>query len=196
MNQKQVWDKTAESWSNFRHWPIKIAKELSQKWKPGKILDIGCGNCRNLLPFKKFNKYGCDFSPEMIKQAKKYTKKQNFKVNLKVANAENLPYKNNFFDYCLSLAVLHHVKNRKKAIQEIHRVLKPEGQAVICVWNKLQLKFLFRKKSIYLKWGKHSRYLYFFSYFELKNLLKKSGFKILKSNFFGKNICFIVTKAI
>jgi len=196
MEQKQVWNSIAESWYNFRHWPIRIAKKLSKEWQPGKILDIGCGNSRNLLPFyqNNFTCYGIDFSENVIELAKKYISKHEMKVNLKIANAENLPYKNNFFDYCLSLAVLHHVKNKEKAIQEIYRVLKPNGKAIICVWNKLQLKFLFRKKETYIKWGKYSRYYYFFSYFELKKLLKKSGFKIFKSNFFGKNICFIVEK--
>ncbi len=196
MNQQQVWNKIAESWSNFRQRPSKIAEELSKKWKPGKILDIGCGNCRNLFPFYKnnFTCYGIDFSEEMIKQAKKFIKKNKIKINLKIADAESLPFKNNFFDYCLSLAVLHHVKNKEKAVKELYRVLKLNGKAVFCVWNKLQLKFLFKKKESYIKWGKYPRYYYFFSYFELKNLLKKSGFKILKSNFFGKNICFILQK--
>ena len=142
MEQKQVWNSIAESWYNFRHWPIRIAKKLSKEWQPGKILDIGCGNSRNLLPFyqNNFTCYGIDFSENVIELAKKYISKHEMKVNLKIANAENLPYKNNFFDYCLSLAVLHHVKNKEKAIQEIYRVLKPNGKAIICVWNKLQLK--------------------------------------------------------
>ncbi len=189
-----VWDIIAPSWYGYRHKPEKIAIKLSKEWKPGRILDIGCSNCRNLLPFTKFTKYGIDSSKEMIKFSKKYTKKYNFKVKLKQASAEKLPFKDNSFDYVLCLAVLHHAKKREKAIQEIYRILKPEGKAVITVWNKLQKKFLFKPKETFIPWGRHKRYYYFFGYFELRKLLKKTGFKIIKSKFFGKNIIFYIQK--
>ena len=196
MNQQQIWNKIAESWNNFRQKPISELKQL--RWKKGKILDVGCGNCRNLLLFRNLDCYGIDFSKNMLAQANKFTRKHNLKVKLKPAPAEKLPFNPNYFDYVLAIAVLHHLKNPETAIKEIHRVLKPNGEAYITVWNKLQLRFLFKKKETYIPWKQKKQTLYryynFIGYFQLKKMLKKNNFKILKSNFFGKNIVFLVKK--
>lgn len=196
MNQQEVWDKIAPSWNNFRNKPIKELKNLN--WKKGKILDIGCGNCRNLLQFKNMDCHGIDFSKEMLKQAKKFTEKNNFKVKLKLANMEKIPYDDNYFDYVLAIAVLHHLKNPELGVKEISRVLKKDGEAFITDWSKLQSRFLFKKKETFIPWKQKDqtlqRYYNFIGYFELKKILKKNNFKILKSKFFGKNIKFLIQK--
>ena len=110
---------------------------------------------------------------------------------------KKLPFKNNFFDYSLCLDSLHHLnkKDVEEVIKEIRRVLKKNGKCFISVWNKLQIKFLFRKKEIFLPWSKHQRYYYLYSYLELKKLLLKNNFKILKSGkIFDKNINFVIQK--
>ena len=192
MDQEKVWDKIAKSWSNFRQKPEKNLNSLN--WKKGKILDIGCGNCRNLLPFKDMECYGIDFSGKMLEEAKKFIKKNNFKVNLKKADMGKLPFKDKSFDYVLSLAVLHHSKNPEKGIKEIYRVLKIRGQAYITIWSKMQLRFLFKKKETYVKLGKEKRYYNFIGFLKLRKMLKSSGFKILRSRMLGKNLEFLVER--
>ncbi|MBU2640085.1 MAG: class I SAM-dependent methyltransferase [Nanoarchaeota archaeon] len=190
MSQKKVWDKIAESWYGFRHWPTKGVKKLV--WKKGKILDVGCGNCRNLLPFKEMECYGVDFSDGVLEQAKKYIKKHNLNVNLKKADMTKLPFKDKSFDYILSLATLHHLKNPENGIKEIYRVLKIGGQAYITIWSKMQLRFLFKKRETYVKWGKENRYYNFIGFLRLRKMLKSCNFKILRSRMLGKNLEFIV----
>src|SRR3989344_6013681 len=199
MNQEQVWDSIADSWNNFRQ--KSYQKELySLDWKKGKLIDIGCGNCRNLLSFKNLELYGIDFYSKMIEQAKIFCNKNNLKVNLKKANMKNIPFENNFFDYCLCMASLHHVnkEDANLALKEIHRILKEEGQCFISVWNKYP-KFLFKSKELYVSWNKKDkffqRYYYFYNYFEFKKILLKNNFKIIKSGkIFDKNIKFIIQK--
>ncbi|MGB9707974.1 MAG: class I SAM-dependent methyltransferase [Candidatus Pacearchaeota archaeon] len=199
-NQEKVWDALAEQWYHFRQQHFRdIAKELKKivKLKRGKVLEIGCGNCRNLKTFAKagFDCYGVDFSKEMIKFAKKYCKKHGFKVKLKKANAVKLPFPKNSFDYLLSIAVLHHLnkKNQIKAVKEMRQVLKPKGIAFVTVWNKKVSKV----KEEYISWQVKSkvywRYYYLFTMPELKKLFKKSGFKILKQET-GKNLILILQK--
>ena len=196
MDERRVWDKIAEKWSNFRQKPERKVEYLTKLWKLGKILDVGCGNCRNLLPFfiKNFDCYGVDFSENMIKEAKKFISKKNIKVNLRKADITKLPYKDKSFDYVIAFSTLHHLKNPENGVEEIHRVLKVEGKAYISVWNKMQLRFLFKRKETYIKWGKEKRYYHFISFFEMKKLLEKYDLNILDSKMFGKNLEFLVEK--
>jgi len=205
-NQEHVWNEIAKQWFHFRQRPFKDLDSILNKaaaWKSGKILDIGCGSCRNLLPFAKagFHCSGIDFSKEMLKFAKQFADENKFKVELKQARAEKLPFKDNSFDYALSIATLHHLNKEEQiqALQEMFRVLKKDGKAIITVWNKLQWRFIFKKKELLIPWnvqGKtYKRYYYMFNFKELKNLLKKTGFKILKTpGMFGRNISFVVKK--
>jgi ubiquinone/menaquinone biosynthesis C-methylase UbiE len=51
-------------------------------------------------------------------------------------DAENLPFADNTFDIVYSNGVLHHTHDTERAIAEVHRVLKPGGQAVIMLYCK------------------------------------------------------------
>ncbi|MEK6826367.1 MAG: class I SAM-dependent methyltransferase, partial [Nanoarchaeota archaeon] len=167
------------------------------------ILEIGCGNARNLIPFAKngFECYGVDFSKNMLKKAKEYVQKNNVKIKLIRADMLRLPFKDREFDYVLSVASLHHVtddKDSKKALSEMNRVLKKKGILLLTVWNKLQLRFLFRRKNIRMPWKigdkVYFRNVHLFDYFELKKFVRKTGFGILESNIFGKNLVFVLRK--
>ena len=193
-SQQKIWDLIAPNWNNYRQKPLNELLKLN--WKKGKILDLGCGNCRNLIPFKDLECYGLDFSKSMLEQSKKFSKKHNFKVSLTQSDLEKkLPYKSSSFNYVLAIASLHHLSNPEFTIKEISRILKKNGEAYITVWNKLQPKFLFRKKRTLIPWKQKSqtlmRYYHFIGYLELKSLLRKNNFTILKSGF-GKNITFHV----
>jgi len=77
--------------------------------KKGKILDIACGTGKvaeilsNKLNMKEV--YGCDVSKFLIEKA---AKRGISKDKLKVADATNLPYSEDFFDYCYSIGSLEH----------------------------------------------------------------------------------------
>lgn len=204
MNQKEVWDEIAAGWTNWRQRPEAIAEKLANEWPAGKILDIGCGNCRNLIPFAKvgFDCYGIDFSPPMIAIARENCKRKGINVKLDVAKADALPFKNATFDYIINIAVIHHLETKEKriqAMQEIKRVLKPRGKALIAVWNKLQWKFIFKPRDTYISWKRkemeYMRYYHFFTYWELERLIKGTGLRILwSSSPFERRLQFIVEK--
>ncbi|MFH1209603.1 MAG: class I SAM-dependent methyltransferase [archaeon] len=198
-NQEKVWDSIAEQWFHFRqqknvnveYFFNKYCKNKSEK---GSVLDIGCGNSRNLLNFAKsnFKCYGIDFSQKMIEYSKEFIKKHNIEVNLKKANMLKIPFKDNYFDYTLMIASLHHIEkdDQLKALKELKRVLKQKGTSIISVWNK-------QSENPYTNWKVkdkiYKRYYYFFKEQELKDLILKAGFKILE-NYTNKNIVFIVEK--
>ncbi|MEK6841361.1 MAG: class I SAM-dependent methyltransferase [Nanoarchaeota archaeon] len=202
-NQEKIWDSLAESWNNFRNKPEEIVYYFKDKYtnNAGRIIDLGCGNARNLIPFNNFICYGADFSKKMLEKAKLKSDKYGLDLRLHKANLTKLPFKDNFFDYALVLASLHNLETKElrlNALKEVYRILKKDGIALITVWNKWQLKFLLSKKDCLVPWKQRDkiyyRYYYLFNYFELKNLLKKNNFKILESKTSNGNLIFIVKK--
>jgi len=155
--------------------------------RKGKILEIGCGNCRNLLKFAKegYDCYGIDFSEEMIMAAKQ--KRGNLDhVTFMQANALDLQFDQESFDTVFMANLIHIIEDPEKVIKESSRVLKSGGQIIITSFAMDQMSF-FNKISLamrYLKaFGKPSKE----SVKEktpkkrIENLLVNNGFKITKS---------------
>ena len=112
---KEVFDQIASSWYNFRHWsrfPTEL-EALAKRWQRGKLLNLGCAHGPDFLPFREgFELYGVDFSREMLKFARKYSQKFGFKVKLALADVRELPYPDETFDWAISVATYHHLKER------------------------------------------------------------------------------------
>lgn len=160
---------------------IKFLKENNVK---GKALDIGCGGGRHVIAFAKagFDSYGIDFSKTAIKLAKLDAEDKHIKVNLKVGNVMNMPYKQDFFDIVHDSGCLHHIKKSDWQIylKNILKVLKKGGYYKLFSFSK-KTKFLTGKKISKTKpWIiNKGHYSYFFSKKEIKNTFSKQ-FKIIK----------------
>jgi len=131
--------------------------------------------------------YGVDFSEKMLKYSKEYADKNDIKVKLFNSDLIELPFKDNFFDAGIFVAVLHcisHEEDREKSLREFLRVLKPNAEALITVWDFDQEKFKNKEKESFISWEykgkKYQRYYYLYEKDEFLDLLKKSGFNILK----------------
>ncbi|MFA4960483.1 MAG: methyltransferase domain-containing protein [Candidatus Pacearchaeota archaeon] len=200
MNQRQVWDKIAKPWKEFRT-KISPTVEFFLKNKNGKILDDGCGSGRNFVNHENIEWYGTDFSRKMLKYAKENAEKKNMNVKLFEADSVNLPFDDNFFDSVIYAAVLHCIdsdEKRKKSIEEIYRVLKKGGEALISSWGKKSPRLKTKGKECRVPWttrenDKTERYTYIFDLEELENLTKEVGFEIVKS-WEERNVNVIVKK--
>jgi ubiquinone/menaquinone biosynthesis C-methylase UbiE len=123
---------------------LAVKKLLKLIPKKGRIIDIGAGFGR-LTPT-----YGSCFkecvlvdpSRKMLQKAKKKIRRKN--VRFIRAKAEKLPFKARFFDAALMVRTLHHLKNPSRAIQEITRVLKPNGYLILEFPNKVHLKSILK----------------------------------------------------
>jgi len=209
---REVFDEIAQSWYGLRHWSrfTEELNEMALRWHQGKLLNVGCAHGPDFLPFKdSFELWGVDFSAQMVRLAQKYAAKFDFKVNLAVADALSLPYPNDTFDWAIAVATYHHIQGdeqRQKAFQELRRVLKPDGEAFITVWNRWQPGFWLKGKEVNIAWKSKEkvlyRYYYLFSYPELHKLLTKAGFEVLSTfpeksyhfpiKFFSRNICALI----
>jgi len=207
MNQQEIWDKIASPWKSFRVKPLKEIQDFLKN-KKGNLLDLGCGSGRNFTKIEGLT-YGVDFSEKMLEHAKKYAKKNNIKVEFVKAPANSLPFKDNFFDVGIFIAVLHCIETAKKredTLRELLRVLKPNSEALVSIWDYNQKRFENKEKESFISWRynkkTYMRYYYLYNEQEFVDLLKKVGFKIVKilnkntsdSFYSKKNILAIVKK--
>lgn len=109
---------------------IKIMGDLQGK----KVLDIGCGTGRLIKKMVEKGGIvtGADISPEMLKIAKKKFDELEFVE----ADIENLPFKNESFDVVVAAFVIVHLKDLKRAFDEVYRVLKPGGSFIVTNVNQ------------------------------------------------------------
>lgn len=140
-----VYDAIAPHFSStrFAKWP-KVAAFLSSLPPGSLVLDAGCGNGKYLGLNPDCFFIGCDISPSLIKIC------SDRGHEVLVADAVNLPYRTGFGDAAISIAVLHHLSTgnrRRKAIEELVRVVKKGGLVLITVWAVEQ-----EDRSLVTKW--------------------------------------------
>lgn len=114
---------------------VPMLKRLKLKGKV--ILDAGCGTGRylNFLhPYKPRILAGIDLSPAMIERAQKKITENTF-VRLEVASIDNIPFKSGFFDVVICTLALDHLENLRRGVDELSRVLKRNGTAIISVFH-------------------------------------------------------------
>ena len=105
------------------------------------VLDLGCGNGRNLLPLAKdpgFSATGLDLSAVGLEKAKNALAQAKTEAKLVQGESTALPFKDDSFDFVVSIGAIHHNtwENIQKSFQEAGRVLR-DGQY-----------FLFQGRSI------------------------------------------------
>ena len=112
---------------NPRFWEpvIPTFKEHWNITQENSILDVGCAKGFMLHDFSEIISgikiAGVDISEYAIENSL-----ESVRSNLKVADAKNLPYLDNSFDYVISINTIHNLERDdcKKALQEIERVAK------------------------------------------------------------------------
>lgn len=128
----------------YRYLP-KFAK-LLRKIKAKNVLDLGCGTGRNTIALARmgFKVYGIDIVPKAVRMAKAWLKHENLRADIKIGDIyKKLPYRNNFFDGVISIAVLHHAKvfQIKKLIKELEKVMRAGGILMVQVPKKEKTRF-------------------------------------------------------
>lgn len=150
------------------------------------VLDLGCGNGQSIIKSSRFCKsiIGIEFNTEILKTADFSLKQKQIRnAALKKGNLEEaLPFKSNQFDKVIFLDVLEHLNNRDLILKEIRRVLKFKKILILGVpnsqtsWKKLQ-------RSVGLSSFSDPDHKIEFSEKEIRNILKKHGFRVISFNY-------------
>jgi ubiquinone/menaquinone biosynthesis C-methylase UbiE len=111
-------------------YPAIVAEALSSPF--GAMLDIGCGTGALLQMIKEKRKdarlFGVDLSEQMIQVAKA---KLGEKADLRVSDAEKLPFPNEAFDLVMCTFSFHHYPNPGAVLLEVRRVLAASGRLIL-----------------------------------------------------------------
>lgn len=176
---------------------IKNYAKLFKKNKYKKILDLGCGTGRNTIYLAKqgFLVYALDASKTGVAITKKKAQElQLTNIKYKVADMRKTPYPDNYFDAVVCIFVLSHglLKDNKDAVNEIYRILKPEGMLVtefMSVKDKTRGKGKKIEKNTYLGGMEDDPHMmhHYFTKKEINKILSKfTKFKISSKIYFGK----------
>ncbi|MHA1200457.1 MAG: class I SAM-dependent methyltransferase [Candidatus Heimdallarchaeaceae archaeon] len=107
-------------WKDFQHY-MKLIRQNYPIPTSGIILDVGTGNCRNLLFFEdqKWEHIGFDVSFELLDNAITLEKNRIYHVN---NDMKFLSLRNNFADFALCIATLHHLRNKRDAVKVLKNI--------------------------------------------------------------------------
>lgn len=105
--------------------------------KGDKVLDIGCGRAVDDIKIaaKGGKPVGLEPSRTMLGHCKTCISDSGNEVDLIQGIGENLPFQDNSFDWVMCKGALDHFPDPYKTMEEVARVLKPEGRAVISIAN-------------------------------------------------------------
>jgi ubiquinone/menaquinone biosynthesis C-methylase UbiE len=120
----------------LHHLPRLIAFD---GYKDRKVLDVGCGAGTDLMRFARGGAIvtGVDISPSAIELARQNFEQQRIPVELREADGERLPFPDDSFDLVYGHGVVQYTANPEALLAECHRVLKPGGEAVFQVYNRV-----------------------------------------------------------
>lgn len=173
----------------------KVIKMLDPR-ESEKILDVGCGNgiYANSLAYYFHSKLlACDLDKNRIKIAEEIA--DHLKTNTKfiVGDIEKISFPKKSFDKIICIEVIEHIKNDEPLIEKFNKLLRKKGILILSTAHKERSVGLKEKQYFQnVKKGEHVRSGYEFN--ELKKILEKHGFKIVKYDLYYQYFSKIVIK--
>jgi ubiquinone/menaquinone biosynthesis C-methylase UbiE len=112
--------------------------QLAQVKQGDCVLEVGCGTGTLSLAAKRQagltgSVFGIDIIPGMIEVSQEKAKQANLDVTFQLGNIDDIPFPNEYFDVVMCSFMIFHMseKVRCMGIEEIYRVLKPQGRLLV-----------------------------------------------------------------
>ncbi len=112
----------------------------SQDWTKIAVLHIA--------PEYNLSRWIAQQQPQRYIQGDRHMEGYQYPAAVQHMDITQLPFETNTFDWVICNHVLEHIEDDKKAMDEIYRVLKPRGSAVLQVPISLKLDKTYENKSI------------------------------------------------
>jgi SAM-dependent methyltransferase len=104
-----------------------------------RVLDVGCGAGTDLVRFARGGARvtGVDLSSSAIELARKNVEQQGLSADLREEDGEHLPFADDTFDLVYAHGVVQYTSDGRALVEECRRVLRPDGDAVVQVYNRI-----------------------------------------------------------
>lgn len=132
--QSKNWDKWATHYVS--EYPRgKFVLDTLERYVPSfrpdgaRVLDVGCGDAGVLIAFAERGAEATGIEPNAssLERGTVRAEEHGVRLDLRIGNAESLPFADSSFDLVVLDNVLEHVADRDRTLAEIQRVLKPAG---------------------------------------------------------------------
>jgi ubiquinone/menaquinone biosynthesis C-methylase UbiE len=155
-------------------------------YKGKNLLEVGCGAGIDLVRFARAGARvtGIDLSTTALDLARKNIEQNGLTADLQKMNGECMEFADNTFDVVYAHGVLQYTDDTQKMAADIHRVLKPGGQAIVMVYNRISWLNLMRQVTKVPLEHEDAPVLKKFSIGELKQLLSPfKSYQIIPERF-------------
>lgn len=165
---------------------VIIARLLEPLLPPSglrRVLSVGCGTGAELT---FLSRYGVVTGVDPSEAAIRFCRAQGLGAEVFQASVEKLPFADDTFDIAFALDVLEHVRDDRRALGELYRVLRPGRIAVIAVpafpvlWSKAD-----ERAHHIRRYQKH----------ELREKIERAGFAVLRLTYFNTLLFFPIAAA-
>jgi ubiquinone/menaquinone biosynthesis C-methylase UbiE len=108
------------------------------RWDGKRVLEVGVGLGTDFVRFVRAGAEatGVDLTEASVQSVRERLALEALEADLRVADAESLPFADAEFDLVYSWGVLHHTPDTERALREVRRVLKPGGEARIMLYSR------------------------------------------------------------
>ena len=142
---KKYWENSAEAWEDFICSGLDYYRDYMNNpatfrtlgfIKRKKVLDLACGEGYNsrLMAKKGARVTAIDFSEKMIRIAKSKEDENKLGIKYYVMNASNLErLKRDYFNIVVCFMGMQDIKNYKRAVKQVYRVLEANGRFVFTI---------------------------------------------------------------
>ena len=145
LSETNTWDSIAVAYDQLNRPVLEVfarsALERVQLDADWRVLDIACGPGTSTMLVSEFVDHvdALDFSAEMVRKLKSHIKTEQIDNIFPLqGDAHSLPYSENTMDLCISTFGLIFCVDRKKALREVLKVLKPGGRLLMTSWAPIE----------------------------------------------------------
>lgn len=135
----------------FGYYPYLRGYVPQEDLKDKRVLEIGLGygTLGNYIAQQDSEYYGIDiaWAPAKMMQYRLGLLGSEHARGSSQGSALTLPFADNHFDYVYSIGCLHHTGNLKLAVQEVHRVLRTGGKAIVMLYNQNSFR-----QNVQIRW--------------------------------------------
>ena len=122
---------TKKSFEDFKALARRIADRIAPN---SNVLEVAPGPGYCAIELAKLGNYeivGLDISKTFVEIARANAAKAGMRVDFRRGNVSDMPFSDEAFDFVFCRAAFKNFSEPKRALQEMYRVLKPGGQALI-----------------------------------------------------------------